>query len=90
MGVARSLRSIHNLGIVHGHLQSVCPPHSMCLCHSIYVYFVCQVNILVDKDGTARIAGLGNATILPHPMAEAGRSARANDVYAIGVIAYEV
>ena len=36
-------------------------------CHTIHI--LSQANILVDKDGTAWIAGLGNTFILPRPTA---------------------
>lgn len=89
-GVARCLCSMHDLGIVHGHLQSVCPPHILTSHNSRSPRT--QANILVDKDGTARIAGLGNAYILPHSAARTmeGRAAKASDVHAFGVVAYEV
>ena len=51
-----------------------------------------QVNILVDKNGTAWIAGLGNVSTLPHPTTRTveGRTTKARDIYAFGVMAYEV
>jgi len=66
IGIARGLKRMHDLGIVHGNLQSVrCPslPH---LWHTVYTRLIPKANILVDKEGTVRIAGLGNAIVLPH------------------------
>ena len=42
---------------------SPCPTHS---CRIIHVRLTSQANILVDKDGTPRIAGLGNAFAFSH------------------------
>ena len=46
----------------------------------------------MDKGGTARIGGLGNAFILPHSIAQTveDRTTKANDVYEFGVMAREV
>ncbi|KAF9644623.1 kinase-like protein [Thelephora ganbajun] len=52
--IARCLNRLHDLGIVHGDLQTT--------------------NILVHKDGTVRMAGLGNAYLLPHSPAWAAES----------------
>ena len=92
VGVAQCLRSIHDLGIVHGYLQLVCHPYLIRSYHSIDIHFMFQVNILVHKDGTAWIAGLGNMSTLPHPTARTveGRTAKSRDIYAFGVMAYEV
>lgn len=82
---------------------------------------MCKTNILVDSDGTAQIAGLGNASILPHSilagtvesnarsdrlsrahapelicpralpnLTEPTRPTKASDMYAFGVMAWEV
>ncbi|KAF9649159.1 hypothetical protein BDM02DRAFT_3186563 [Thelephora ganbajun] len=98
--IARCLNRLHDLGIVHGDLQTA--------------------NILVDKDGTIRIAGLGNAYVLPHSTAwtaeggtrtdrlsrscapelarpgmlsnvpDSTHPTKASDMYAFGVITFEV
>lgn len=38
--------------------------------HSTHVHLIPQANILVGEEGTVRIAGLGNASILSHPTVE--------------------
>ena len=58
-------------------------------CYTIHIRFVWQSNVLVDKDGTARIAGLGNAIILPDPT-EPVHSTAGCDVHAFGAMAWEV
>ena len=45
--------------------------HSRC---TIHAHVAVQTNILVDKDGTPHIAGLGNAYVLPHFMARTPRT----------------
>ncbi|KAF9644513.1 kinase-like protein [Thelephora ganbajun] len=93
-GIARGLHHMHDLGVVHGNLEST--------------------NVLVDSDGTPRIAGLGSAFTQPSPVAwsenpheltrcsapelinpEAfglleAQTTEASDVYAFGVLAYQV
>ena len=50
-----------------------------------------QTNVLIDRNGTPRIGGLGNASILPHstPWTEVG-AAKVNDMFALGILAREV
>lgn len=48
-----------------------------------------QANILIDKDGIARIGGLGNACILPD-VTEPACPTKADDMYAFGFVAWEV
>ena len=55
----------------------------------IHARFMCQSNVLVDKCGTACIAGLGNASILLN-MTEPTYSALGCDMYAFGIMAWEV
>ena len=85
----------------------------MHLYHIAHIPFASQSNILVDKDGTPRIAGLGNAFILPQGKMSTDRLSRsrapelaglgassnlanpthptkASDMYAFGVMAFEV
>jgi len=51
------------------------PIHPTCnSCHTIHSCAVSQANILVDKDGTPHIAGLSNASILPHSTVEGART----------------
>lgn len=57
--------------------------------HTTYVHLVCQANILVDKDGTARIAGLGNASVFLKST-ESTCPTEVGDIYAFGVVAWEV
>ena len=39
--------------------------------HTIHLSVVTQMNILIDRNGTPRIAGLGNGYILPHSAGKA-------------------
>jgi len=111
---------MHDLGIVHGGLQTVSFPSLSHPRHKIHVRLTPQVNILVDKFGTVHISGLGNAYILPQSTdqtAEGGTSpdrlsrsrapeltglgvspnaadiihpTKASDMYAFGVMSWEV
>ena len=45
--------------------------HPAHLCHTTDIRLVSQANVLVDKYGTPRIVGLGNASILPRPTVRA-------------------
>jgi len=96
---------------------SVHPTHPF---HVIHIHVLIQANILVNKDSTPRISGLGNAYVLPHAAAwtvegrtsnhrlsrcrapelaglgmspnvtDAAHPTKASDMYAFGVMAWEV
>ena len=53
---------MHDLDIIHGRLETVRP--SLRFWDIFNAFTSPQTNILVDLDGTARIAGLGSALIL--------------------------
>ena len=55
---------MHDLDIVHGTLKIV--RSSTRFWHVCHMFTSFQDNILVDLDGTTRIAGLGSALILGH------------------------
>lgn len=55
---------MHDLDIVHGSLKIV--RSSARFWHACHMFTSFQGNILVDLDGTTRIAGLGSALILDH------------------------
>ena len=111
---------MHDLGVTHGNVQMVrLPPSRALVSHNSYSLCF-QGNIIVDKDGTPRIAGLSNASILPRSITwtEDSRTStdrlfrscapeliwpgvspnltnpiyptKASDIYAFGVIAWEV
>ena len=54
---------MHDLGVVHGNLESAsCQTPIFSTHHTLTLTFF-QTNVLVDSDGTPRIAGLGSALI---------------------------
>lgn len=57
---------MHDLDIVHGSLKIVRSPTRFWRVYRMLIHF--QGNILVDLDGTARIAGLGSAHTSGHAM----------------------
>jgi serine/threonine protein kinase len=64
VGIARGLGHMHDLDIVHGSLKIV--RSSSRFWHACHMFTSFQSNVLVDLDGTTRIAGLGSALILGH------------------------
>jgi len=113
-GTARGLHHMHHLGFIHGNLEIVSchTPHPFAH-HKLTVKFF-QTNVLVDSEGTPRIAGLGSAIpefpsvtcsevpgVLTRSSAPelmdpgafglpSARPTKASDVYAFGVLVYQV
>ena len=60
LGIARAVKAMHSLSVVHGNLKIVCIflPKNLS-----YVLTFFQTNVLVDAGGHARIAGLGATSI---------------------------
>lgn len=94
---------MHELNVVHGNLNLVCPFLYLSCGHA---FIFVQTNILVDSNGHARVAGLGMA-YLSSPMSgmDVGVASglvrqrfgltnpgatKAGDVYAFGALAFEV
>ena len=113
-GIARGLRHVHDLDIIHGRLCSVRPPLTSRF-QNLRRLTPSQQNILVSPDGTPRITGFGSSLVIsrpellsdkdvvgfhrgsapelmrsPRPGKPATQITKESDMYAFGMLAWEV